>query len=385
MKHWKRMMLAFALLIVFTAIYPAAAQSDITVKATAQPFEGGLMIWRSDTALIWVLGNNGRVLTYPSSSYGRLPDNPIFGNPPSRLRPIFGFGQVWGNFKRVRDLLGWPTATELGFDMRIQYSNRSYYLTQMDGSVITIAPNRTWSRNTPPPPTVPLPLEVGILSFTASPNPAAPGSTLTATWAMKGADEALLEMYSVHDNSRVIYVEKLPIAGSASLTVPNNASAGVRLVLTAAKRINTSAFVVEIVRLVSSELKIDTQQPLGIDINVYVAYQPYERGFMIWRSDTGNIYVFGQGQVLTFPQANYQSLPDNPFFDTPPDRVRPINGFGKVWGNTDFVKTTLGWATGNENGYQATLGVISVNDPLPRTLLLPDGRKVYLNGTSWGF
>src|SRR5688572_198314 len=98
--------------IMLTAIFSVQAQDTYV---TIQRFESGLMIWRSDNSTIYVLGNNGQALVYPSTSYSNLPDNPIFGTPPSRLRPIFGFGKVWGHAKKVRDLIGWPTLQEIGF------------------------------------------------------------------------------------------------------------------------------------------------------------------------------------------------------------------------------------------------------------------------------
>ena len=101
------------LALLLAAIVPVAPQTPLptlqttqTVYGTVQEFEYGLMIWRSDTAQIWALIDDGTAFSFPASSYSTLPDNPIFGNPPSRLRPIFGFGKVWGNVANVRNLLG---------------------------------------------------------------------------------------------------------------------------------------------------------------------------------------------------------------------------------------------------------------------------------------
>jgi len=141
--------------ILLTAIFSAQAQGASTY-VTIQRFESGLMIWRADTSTIYALGSNGTALVYPSGSYANLPDNPIFGTPPSRLRPIFGFGKVWGNAKKVRDLLGWPTLQEIGFNTSVRTQNQVLIITELDGSIIEV--NRgTWTRSNVPPENIPTP------------------------------------------------------------------------------------------------------------------------------------------------------------------------------------------------------------------------------------
>lgn len=124
---WSRCAVLFALVgIILTTILSVHAQ-DMTIYITTQRFEKGLMVWRSDNSTIYVLGNNGQAVVFGSPPYTNLPDNPIFGTPPSRLRPIFGFGKVWGNHKTVRDLIGWPVLPEIGFKTWVLVQNRTTY------------------------------------------------------------------------------------------------------------------------------------------------------------------------------------------------------------------------------------------------------------------
>jgi hypothetical protein len=109
---------------------------------------------------------------------------------------------------------------------------------------------------------------------------------------------------------------------------------------------------------------------------VYAAFQPYEHGFMVWRSDTGTIYAFfgpPGGTFGTFLVSGYGSLPDNTVWTPPPGFVNPIIGFGRVWAYYGYVRARLGWATAPEQGYQTTIGLSQGTEVL---LTLPDGRTV---------
>jgi hypothetical protein len=141
---------------------PVSAQAS-TIYVTTQRFERGMMIWRGDNSVIIVLGNNGQVSTFSPSEYNPLPDNPIVATPPNRLRPILGFGKVWGNHKAVRDLLGWATLPEIGFNSQLLVQNHTIFITELDKSVIQINSDGTWIRKngTPPPQTCPYPLFFG--------------------------------------------------------------------------------------------------------------------------------------------------------------------------------------------------------------------------------
>ncbi len=90
-----------------------------------------------------------------------------------------------------------------------------------------------------------------------------------------------------------------------------------------------------------------------------MAEQSFEGGWMYWRSDTRNIYVFIRGQLYaqifddTWDESQpAYSCPDLAPSQTPPT---PQRGFGKVWCNEPMVGQLLGVATSEERLFDATL------------------------------
>jgi len=79
---------------------------------------------------------------------------------------------------------------------------------------------------------------------------------------------------------------------------------------------------------------------------------------MIWCADTQTVLVFKYAPnfVLYYPISSYIQLLDNPVTDTPPYLgIRPINAFGRVWGNYADVRAALGWASSIELSYTLQL------------------------------
>lgn len=118
---------------------------------------------------------------------------------------------------------------------------------------------------------------------------------------------------------------------------------------------------------------------------VPVTYQQFEKGFMIWRPDTGDIWVYvgaSGGKATRYPSRSYGLLPDNPVGGTPPaGLLRPTQGFGKVWGNFPTARASLGWATQPESGY------VMHYSPITATQFyfdLPSGKNAVTSGSTWG-
>lgn len=359
----KRLILLSVLLLFALAAVPAFAQSDVTVYATAQRFERGLMIWRSDTSHIWVLANSGRVYNYPASSYSRLPDNPIRGNFPS---PINGFGRVWGNVKQVRNAIGLPTLGELGFDMRIVLSEGVYYLQQLDGSIYQVNPNGTWNRA----PGIPVnPPSVTINGFDVQPLTTNRGGVVNVSWSLFGANRAKLEIWDTVTGGLLNTFPDLPANGSTQLVIPDLIVGNARIAVT------RGDVALDIPR---AEIVVSVGFAPDHSVVTSAAYQPYQNGFMVWHANSGTVFVFtgvNSGFSSSFAQPYLESLGDNPFGAAPPNLVRPINGFGRVWGNLEWVRDTLGWATAPEQAYTTTV-VLSQGNPL--SFALPNNRSVNL-------
>lgn len=124
--------------------------------------------------------------------------------------------------------------------------------------------------------------------------------------------------------------------------------------------------------------------PLGAPQVVFMADQPFQRGRMIWRSDTREILVLHQdGTWQVFPDTFEEGEPESDPSLTPPEGLyQPIRGFGKVWreqlGGPDAA---IGWATAPESGrsgrIQAWTGGILIGFTLTdRLILLNDGQWI---------
>ncbi len=118
------------------------------IATTYQSYQGGSMFWLAGTGDIIVLYNTGTYDLFRVFQYATLPDNPInLGIPAGRIRPVFGFGKVWGNFSQVRNALGWAISSEQGRFTPFQRDNGrgTYRFGQPTGGFIefdTVA--RTW-------------------------------------------------------------------------------------------------------------------------------------------------------------------------------------------------------------------------------------------------
>ncbi|MGQ9889959.1 MAG: hypothetical protein ACUVSX_15955 [Aggregatilineales bacterium] len=98
--------------------------------------------------------------------------------------------------------------------------------------------------------------------------------------------------------------------------------------------------------------------PLGAPpaaISSASAYQPFERGAMVWLS--GPIYaLFSGGRFQRYDDTFAPGVdPDSGGEVAPPGLVEPVRGFGKVWRSAPGVRAGLGWGLTSESGAQATL------------------------------
>jgi hypothetical protein len=126
-------------------------------------------------------------------------------------------------------------------------------------------------------------------------------------------------------------------------------------------------------------------QPGKVPVTTFAAFQPFENGYMLWRYDAGSVEVFygknggGGNDFATYRNRYYAALRNNPITALPPaGLIKPINGFGKVWGNFASVRQRLGWAIGPEQSYMMT---ISPPEPtgVTQCRTLPDGRSICIH------
>lgn len=91
-------------------------------------------------------------------------------------------------------------------------------------------------------------------------------------------------------------------------------------------------------------------------IETITAYQPFERGFMVYMASLNGVpsilAVYNDGTYQYF-QDTWQEGVDPTTGGMSPPRgglIEPIRGFGKVWREQAGVQDLLGWATGDEVG-----------------------------------
>lgn len=87
------------------------------------------------------------------------------------------------------------------------------------------------------------------------------------------------------------------------------------------------------------------------------ALQAFERGSMLWREDTGQIYaIFNDGTWQSFTDTFKEGQAESdPKFAPPAGKRQPIRGFGKVWRENTAVYDKLGWALAKEQGQDAQI------------------------------
>jgi LysM repeat protein len=130
--------------------------------------------------------------------------------------------------------------------------------------------------------------------------------------------------------------------------------------------------------------------PVDAALVVEGAYQPFERGFMIWlpRPDLAqpSIYVFtDDGRVSLYPDYWTVDDLDNGPGESPPDGLfEPVGGFAKVWREHPSVRDDLGWGTAEERLYTVTYQA-EARESLPGVSYLtrPDGSILQLLDTIW--
>lgn len=88
---------------------------------------------------------------------------------------------------------------------------------------------------------------------------------------------------------------------------------------------------------------------------IWAAWEPFERGAMLWRSDIDRAYAFfNDGTWMTIDERwDNKEIPSRG--DPPVGLQAPIRGFGYAWAIRADLFNRLGWATTEEKGFCALL------------------------------
>jgi len=88
---------------------------------------------------------------------------------------------------------------------------------------------------------------------------------------------------------------------------------------------------------------------------IWAAYEGFERGAMLWRSDTNLSYILYSDGTWTPSNETWNGQEPPSRGEPPAGFYRPERGFGYIWGVRDDVFTRLGWATAPEKGFCAAV------------------------------
>ena len=233
--------------------------------------------------------------------------------------------------------------------------------------------------------------ELTIASFTAGPDPVQRGGTVALTWDAPNAHSAGITRLST-DGATFLTTEAFEFGevGSIAIPVPEEYTTSVTYYLGArdASGVLRKAYVTVGIICPYDE-HMAPRCPVTRDY-VWAAYQPFERGHMVWRSGTGEIWVlYDDGRyethLDTWSEGQPVDIPEAP----PEGLVAPVRGFGKLWTSQPEIRSMLGWATAPESGY--TTLIESVRGGSGRYpgrnhyFMLPDDRVVLLYSftSSW--
>ncbi len=193
--------------------------------------------------------------------------------------------------------------------------------------------------------------------FTTDVEAAKPGSNVTLYWSVRGADGATI--YRVDADGERLW--RWDVNKTGQITVSTRAGdRDVARFLLVAEASGTTAERPLLIPLSCPEIwffdPAPDACPAAASQITLEAEQTFEHGRMIWVDSQDRIYViFEDGSTPAWAQ-----YPDN-FNEGDPDRddslvppaglLQPVRGFGLVWRSNSRVQERLGWATGQEVGF----------------------------------
>jgi hypothetical protein len=228
------------------------------------------------------------------------------------------------------------------------------------------------------------PAQPQILSFTASPDPVEWNGTVMLTWNMSGMTGASITRLSPRgDIFRETEALDLPASGSIAVKVPDEYNEAVKYYLGArdANGVLYQAYVTVGIICPYDEY-MAPRCPLTQD-TIWAAYEPFERGYMVWRSDTLEIQVLhADGSYETYENTWHEADPVEIPGSPPPGLFAPVRGFGNLYASQPDLRERLGWATAPEEGYTMRVETIpGGSGRYPATSVyftLPNSNKVNL-------
>jgi hypothetical protein len=226
-----------------------------------------------------------------------------------------------------------------------------------------------------------------INAYTVDPATAAPGAAVTVGWDVRNASSVNLQVFDAGGQSLQRY-DSLNVSHSMNYTVPQTASGTLRLVLTVIDTQGRTSISQErsltIPQSCQFASRLDPNRCPVSQVFTSIVTQSFERGTMLWRSDSRKIYVFyGDGSFQIFDDTWDPSQPPDTGEAAPDGLLLPGQGFGKVWNEQAGVRDRLGWATAIEASMNGTFETYDGFAGTETYLTVPNGRVLILSGSSW--
>lgn len=232
------------------------------------------------------------------------------------------------------------------------------------------------------------PIQTGpIVSFVAAPDTVNPGAAVELRWHVQGTGGVYIEQSVPNTTASTVVLNAQSPQGSTTVYLPDFAAYSVTYTLWTADRSASAQASVQVHCPYTFFFGSADGCPSTDPLTVSAVYQAFERGHMLYRQDTREVYVhYKDGPGAYYLAATYENLPVSLGEDMPPlERYAPTDILGRVWTNAPGVKDRLGWALSPETPYQMTLQqVATTRQPAPQYLFymtLPDSSVI---GTGFG-
>jgi len=206
---------------------------------------------------------------------------------------------------------------------------------------------------TPSPTATPTPFPVAVDHFAVTEvRPLAEGKQITFAWFASGRDATIRGETAIALNPSWT----IPLSGTLTVEVAESVYRNPDFVLEVSDGDPLSPTVAS--RTVQVEWPCEYAYffesapdlcPARSAVQTRIAYQPFERGHMVWRENLDDIFVFyGDGTWQRFPDV-WSEESDEEIEDPPVGLYRPVRGFGLVWEQQVGVRERLGWGTAPES------------------------------------
>lgn len=124
---------AQAMLAIYSGYQTCPDAAPLYTAAAWQSFEGGVMIWWSDTSQIWVLTENDQRVRIYDDTYQEGDPDLADSAPEGFITPVRGFGKLWSALGGAESGLGWALAAETGYQVARQSAGQVSYTTYLQG------------------------------------------------------------------------------------------------------------------------------------------------------------------------------------------------------------------------------------------------------------